>query len=57
MGWRRHLRHQLDEVCAALGLDPEEWDREADAAMLEPAQPVVPAQREVPPPDLMRGAK
>ena len=57
MGWRRHLRHQLDEVCAALGLDPETWDRQADAAMLEPDPQTIPEQRQTPPPDLMRGGK
>ena len=56
MGWRRRLRHHLDEAWAALGLDPEEWDREADAAMLEPNPPQVPAQRQTPP-DLMGGGK
>lgn len=45
MGWRRRMRSEMDALWAAadnLNDWIKEWDRAADAAMLEPGAPQVP---------------
>lgn len=45
MGWRRRMRSEMDALWAAAEkLDEwiQEWDRAADAAMLEPGAPNLP---------------